>query len=156
GFFLGSTYTTIDDPFASVAGHTQDYTIAWGVNDAGVIVGEFSAFIGYTAAFVDIPDPGGGGSTFFTLDINSRQVIAHGINDMNLVVGYYQDPTTFRTHGFLFKPTEVIFGINSQLVGVYTTLDDPAGTDTEAYGINDAGQIVGTYSSFHDGLLHSF
>src|SRR6185312_5414701 len=37
-------------------------------------------------------------------------------------------------HGFLYSN------------GTYTTLDDPLGTNTEALGINDAGQIVGFYT----------
>src|SRR5205807_10496761 len=38
--------------------------------------------------------------------------------------------------------------------GTYTTLDDPAGTDTVATGINDLGQIVGHYSN--GSVQHSF
>jgi uncharacterized membrane protein len=39
-------------------------------------------------------------------------------------------------------------------VYTYTTFDDPSGTDTFPLGMNDAGQIVGGYSSA-DGL-HGF
>ena len=36
----------------------------------------------------------------------------------------------------------------------YTTLDDPNGSNTQAYGINNAGQIVGEYDFAH-GFLYS-
>ena len=46
-------------------------------------------------------------------------------------------------HGFLYSG------------GTYTTLDDPLGVDTHAYGINDAAQIVGSYFDGSGGS-HSF
>ena len=39
--------------------------------------------------------------------------------------------------------------------GVYTTIDDPSGVSTLAFGINDAGQIVGDYVDSSGGL-HGF
>jgi probable HAF family extracellular repeat protein len=42
------------------------------------------------------------------------------------------------SHGFLYNPNGA----------TWTTLDDPLATNgTIAYGINDAGQIVGTYNT---------
>src|SRR5262249_32596225 len=71
-----------------------------------------------------IDDPLGTNGTFPT-----------GINDAGQIVGYYRD-STFREHGFLY------------IGGVFTTLDDPLGSNglgTEILDINNVGQIVGTY-----------
>src|SRR5262249_20750156 len=55
---------------------------------------------------------------------------------------YYVDSADIQ-HGFLYSG------------GFYTTLDDPlATTETEAWGINDAGQISGLY--FGAGGFHGF
>jgi uncharacterized membrane protein len=56
---------------------------------------------------------------------------ANGINDVGQIVGAYSD--TGGGHGFLFDQ------------GIYTTIDGPgavADFGTQAYGINDSGQIV--------------
>jgi probable HAF family extracellular repeat protein len=60
---------------------------------------------------------------------------ATGVNDMDQIVGSYQDASG-NTHGFLLSN------------GTYTTIDDPDATiDTIAHGINDAGHIVGEFSN---------
>jgi probable HAF family extracellular repeat protein len=52
---------------------------------------------------------------------------------MGQIVGRYSDANG--SHGFLYSN------------GTYTTLDDPlAANGTQAFGINDSGQIVGYYS----------
>jgi hypothetical protein len=61
-----------------------------------------------------------------------------GINNFDQIVGeYYNGPIPgggFQTeNGFLYSG------------GVFTTLNDPAGTNTVPIGINDKGQIVGYY-----------
>jgi probable HAF family extracellular repeat protein len=59
---------------------------------------------------------------------------AFGVNDMDQIVGRYQDATGL--HGFLLSG------------GTYTTLNDPLATmGTDAYGINATGQIVGYYTN---------
>src|SRR5262249_40361575 len=70
----GGTYTNIDNPF-----YLGQPIFPHAINNGGVIVGSFG-FSGGTGGFVDIPDPGGGGSTSFILDINSSQISANGIN----------------------------------------------------------------------------
>jgi probable HAF family extracellular repeat protein len=55
--------------------------------------------------------------------------LALGINDQGQIVGAYYSGGTF--NGFLYTN------------GSYTTLDDPAGTNTRLSGINNAGEIVG-------------
>jgi uncharacterized membrane protein len=57
-------------------------------------------------------------------------------------VGFYTD-ANFVAHGFLLSD------------GQYTTLDVPNASDTEAYGINSSGQIVGAYDGGAFGFLLS-
>ncbi len=66
---------------------------------------------------------------------------AFGINDADQVVGDYGDATG--SHGFLLR-SGVDF--NQTDPSDYTTLDDPSATNgTFAFGINNAGQVVGDY-----------
>jgi len=64
------------------------------------------------------------------------------------MVGTYSDATG--RHGFLYNPNNG---------GTYTTLNDPVNPhDTLAYGINDAGQVVGYYfdgNNHEHGFLYS-
>jgi probable HAF family extracellular repeat protein len=60
-----------------------------------------------------------------------------------LMLGGVVSPAYSQTQGFLYSN------------GTYTTLNNPLATrETSAYGINDAGQIVGSY--FDDGGIHGF
>jgi probable HAF family extracellular repeat protein/uncharacterized repeat protein (TIGR03803 family)/VCBS repeat-containing protein len=61
--------------------------------------------------------------------------VPQGINDTDQIVGSYNDPNG-GTFGFVYSN------------GVYTTINDPLATSnyTSAIGINNLGQIVGTYS----------
>lgn len=66
-----------------------------------------------------------------------EETVALGINDLGQVVGFYENPDTGRTHGFV------------ESGGIYTEIQDPNGFNggfTEAYGINDAGTVVGFYT----------
>src|SRR5262249_45186472 len=122
----GGTYTTIDDPLATAG------TAAYGINASGQIVGLYNTGALATHGFLYNPNSG----TFTTLDdplasMGTSTVPAPlPINGPGKIGGtyYHQAP-----HGFL----------NSG--GNYTTIDDPLGTSTTAYGINDMGQIVGSY-----------
>jgi probable HAF family extracellular repeat protein len=66
---------------------------------------------------------------------------ATGINNSGQIVGFYSTASTPRTNGFL----------NSG--GTYTTIDYPLVNDTRVFGINSAGDMVGTYKS---GDTHGF
>ncbi len=143
----GSTYTTIDDPLAVFQG-ADEGTVATGINDAGQIVGYYPDATNNFHAFLYTP---GNGGSFITLDdpdaIGGRGAgfgtVATGINNAGQIVGYYTVslPGTLVYHGFVYSG------------GSYTTVDDPQATilgpdfpnGTLAYGINDAGQIVGSY-----------
>ena len=70
--------------------------------------------------------------TYTQIDVpGSLNTLAFGINTGGDVVGLYADSTGF-AHGFLLSG------------GTYTTIDYPtSGLETELYGVNDVGQIVG-------------
>ena len=70
----------------------------------------------------------------------------NGINNSNVVVGYYYDSQYFG-HGFIYR------------AGKYTPVNFPGATMTEVLGINDLGDMVGVYQvlgplNFHGFVLH--
>ena len=100
-------------------------TAAWGINDAGQIVGNYQAlgphgflYSGGSVTTIDVP-----GATFTEV---------FGINDAGQTAGRYLDATGY--HGFLDSG------------GSFTPINVP-GTDngTQVFGINDTGKIVGRY-----------
>jgi probable HAF family extracellular repeat protein len=95
-------------------------TWAYGINDAGQVVGSFN--------------PNGGGATqgfiysngsYSTLHVpGSLDTEAYGINNAGQVVGHYNSQQSFLYSG-----------------GTHTDISDPSATDgTYAFGINDLGQ----------------
>ena len=162
------TFTQIDVP-----GATQ--TTPFGINDRGKIVGFFIDSTGVhgflrdtSGSFTTIDVPGlPNGCTTEPGQINSAVTEARGINNAGEIVGFFGCPRN--QHGFLFAggsftQLDVLAAaedINNveQIVGVGVgggVLLEPDGTvitfsvpgsqsETEASGINDAGQIVGTF-----------
>jgi probable HAF family extracellular repeat protein len=112
------------------------YTQAHGINNAGLIVGDYSSG-GATHGFLY------NGTTYTTIDDPlATSTSAYGINDADQVVGYYTD-SSGGTHGFLYDGT------------TYTTIDDPSATGgTHVLGINNSGQITGYY--FDSTGVHGF
>src|SRR5436190_8143430 len=132
-----NVFTMIDDP----AG--PDGTFANGINDAGQIVGQFRDASNFAHGFLL------SGGVFTALDDPSAAraggTFANGINGSGQVVGSFQG-TDFRVHGFLLSG------------GIFSTIDGPsAPVITDAAGINNQGQIVGTYNdgSREHGFLRS-
>jgi probable HAF family extracellular repeat protein len=114
-------FTQIDFP-----GSTS--TVAYGINDAGQIVGDFTNSTGFHAfVYAD--------GTFTQLDIPGASGIAaaQGINNVGQIVGTFGN--NFVQHGFVYTS------------GNFTQLDVPGLSGLQQYtsptGINDAGQIVG-------------
>jgi probable HAF family extracellular repeat protein len=67
-----------------------------------------------------------------------------GINDAGQIVGGYSPSPSGPLAGFIYSQ------------GVYTTLSDPAAVwDTQARGINNAGEVMGWYIG-SGGLAHGF
>ena len=76
--------------------------------------------------FTDFSDP-----SVAYLDQTTEQTVTLGINDFDKVVGYYTIATG--TIGFL------------ESNGVFSTIAYPQASETVASGINNNGEIVGTY-----------
>ena len=119
-------YTTLDDPSAGSGGAT----FAFGINDAGQIVGFYQDSLSHQHGFLY------SGGTYTAIDdpLGTNGTVATGINNAGQIVGNYSD-SSFAHHGFFFN-------------GAFDTLDDPSAADglgTLATGVNDLGWIVGVY-----------
>src|SRR5262249_41558435 len=128
--YSGGTYTTLDDPSA-----TLNITQAFGINDMGQIAGLYVVTGGVAHGFLY------SGGTYTSVDDPLADprlgTEADGINNAGEIVGWYEDATA--RHGFLYNP-------NSNVFPPFFTRDYPSRGDTLAHGINDAGQIVGEHS----------
>jgi uncharacterized membrane protein len=177
----GQTYTTIDYPGspATLAVDINDFGQIAGEYVYGTTIGQRNGFVLSNGVFTSITYPGatftraiginrygdivgdhqkegnniGMGNQFgyllkngvFTnVQVpNSELTTASGINSNEDIVGWYNDKKG--THGFLLR------------AGVYTSIDFPgAAAFTQAWKINDSGEIVGRYTGANDGKYHIF
>ena len=130
------------------------FTQASGINDAGQIVGyffngfQFHGFLDIDGSFTQVDVPGAPSGGIFS------GTTASGINDAGQIVGTFTNGATFRGfpsgyEGFL------------DTGGRFTQIDvpgaasgfPPGATFTGAFGINDAGQIVGSFTTSGHGFL---
>lgn len=118
----GGKFTTLNYPGST-------YTLAQAINNSGEVVGFWGTDAGDAGSFTLI---GGTYSAFSYSGAAPGQTFALGVNSTGEIVGWYND-TSGVSHGFLLSG------------GTYTTLDPPGSVSTEADGINDAGDIVGSY-----------
>ncbi len=118
-------FAPFDVPGASYAG-----TSAFGINDKGTIVGNYGVlsggvdgFVFENGVFTDVPVP------------DSPFVFLYGINNRGVAVGSYYSQDFSASYGLLYAPD-----------GTLTTLPDPVSgaSHVAAFGINDAGTIVGS------------
>jgi len=123
------TFTTLDFPAQGVGG-----TVAKGINDRGEVVGFYvqsgSAIHGF------VWDEG----KFTQIDAPEADITyLHGINNRGQVVGHSRKDIFALAHGFLWAE------------GKFTSLDIPGvlivGRGTETMGLNDRGQVVGSFQS---------
>jgi len=121
----GRVFTQLDDPAAAGAG-----TLAFGINDYGLIVGQYYDPSGAYHGFID--DHG----TFRTLDYpGASGTWASNVNNTGAIVGGYTDAAGVN-HGFLYNH------------GRFTTIDAPgagttSGEGTAAQSISSNGLIDG-------------
>lgn len=115
---------------------------ATGINNSGAVVGTATLASGYEHAFLAIgasmTDLGtlGGGSSF-----------AYSINTSGTVVGYSWLASGQNPHAFVYA--------NGSMLDLNSLLASGSGWElTEAYGINDAGQITG--SGLFNGQVSAF
>ncbi|WP_347986929.1 VPLPA-CTERM sorting domain-containing protein [Methylomonas sp. AM2-LC] len=135
---------------------TSGYTdLAFGISGASSISANAISSNGYIAGtYVDtngieqgyvydgstwtsITDPNVLGNTTNLAELT----VVTGVNKLGEVVGYYQDANGL-DHGFVYDLTNHNFGTNN----VNASIDDPNSTqsNTQIFGINDKGTIVGT------------
>lgn len=124
----------------STLGGANSY--AFGINDSGMVAGNSTSGTGYAHAAMW----GASGVTDLgTLGGNSSY--AYGINNWDRIVGYSYLAGNTTTHAFLFAG-----GVMMDLNALVANL---GGWElTQAYGINDDGQIVGT--GLLNGVEHAF
>ncbi len=149
GYCPGGTHCDGGDLFAahgytydsaSGAVTTIDYpgsmsTVAYGINDAGVLVGGFCPTrplcpigLALTSDHGFLDDHG----VFTQLDFpGATETTAFGINNSGTIVGIYANDVV--QHSFIYEN------------GVYTDLNFPLANWTDATAINDLGVIVGYY-----------
>jgi probable HAF family extracellular repeat protein len=125
----GGGFTNIADPLAT------GETLLRGINDAGEIVGNYDSgntsigFLDSGGVFSNISDPLASAGT-------SGTVVDAISNSGDIIGTYFTGSSTLETeHEF------------EDVGGVYTTIDAliPEPNDAELNGINDAGEIVGSY-----------
>lgn len=126
----GGAFMTIDDPNMATNSHGNQFTQLSGINNGGQIVGTYTDAAGVhgfirsaTGVFTTIDDP----------NANPGTTSVDGINNLGVIVGTFTDSSGF--HSF----------IRSSDGSMYTTVDYPSGFVTDARGINDNGDIVGSY-----------
>ncbi len=124
GTGLSKGFSDIGGTYSSFAVSGAALTEPTGVNNSGVIVGDYyknssySGFIDTAGAITTISKPTG--ATFLW---------ATGINDAGTVVGYYRDSSSI-THGFTLSGS------------TFTSFDQPGATGTEIIGINNSGNML--------------
>jgi hypothetical protein len=132
GTISTSNFTTLNEPQAGTSA-----TFARGVNNQNQVIGSWGVGPGGSHGF--FYDNG----AYSSFDDPNGSTVAYGINDADMIVGYYIDVATAR--GFLYnRPT-----------GTYTTINIPGALNTYFYGLNDAGQIVGAYTDGNN-RFHGF
>jgi hypothetical protein len=130
GFYKqGNAYTPVMDPLTPAGGGNK----LIGVNDANVAVGFYFGaagfpLYGYTydigaAAFTPVVLPA---------SFNAAGVVPTGINNASDMTGLYFD-AAFNQFSFL------------EVGGKFYTISDPNGTQTSAYGLNNVGDVVGSF-----------
>jgi probable HAF family extracellular repeat protein len=111
---------------------------AFDISDAGHVVGAFSAREGHAYGHAFLWTSTGGMQDLGDLPGGEDQSIARRVNDAGQVVGYgfaedLSNGQVGRRHAFLWTSSS-----GMQDLGVL-----PGHTDSEALGINDAGQVIG-------------
>lgn len=128
---ISQTTVSVTYNYAPISFPGAPVTNVNGINNSNVIVGSYydsqyfvHGFIYRAGKYTAVNFPGA----------TMTEVL--GINDNSDIVGTYQTSGTLNFHGFLRHN------------GVFTKINDPAANiGTMAYGINNAGTIVGTFDN---------
>jgi hypothetical protein len=129
---MAATATVAAEPVAftsfEIAGATS-YFVA-GINDEGLVAGSWTATDGSEIGFIRAPD-GRISTPIVHPDDNTRTTVLRAVNDDGVVAGFYGANVS---NGFLL--TE----------GKFQTVDFPGAVATALRGINNLGDVSGTYS----------
>ena len=117
------SFTSFDIPGAT------SYFVA-GINDEGLVAGSWSAADGSEIGFIRAPD-GRISTPIVHPDDNTRTTVLRAVNDAGVIAGFYGATVS---NGFLL--TE----------GRFRTVDFPGAVATALRGINNLGDLSGTYS----------
>ncbi len=132
---------------------TTDNEVAFGINDGGSIVGQYSeSTTGIMLGFLDV------GKVFTTLNPvastdSSPIVFAQGVNNAGLVVGYYSEADGI-DHGFLYDSLSKSYSLLADPVTAQTANGNLS--LTQFLGINDSGVAVGYYQANDTGSQFGF
>ena len=136
-------YLLSDGVFTSIIFPGSTFTRAVGINRYGDIVGDHQEAGNDNGNGNDYGYLLRGGVFTQVRFPNSDSTIPAGINASGDIVGWYLDKIGM--HGFLLR------------AGTYTSIDFPgAAAFTQAWKINDAGEIVGRYEGANDNKRHMF
>ncbi len=116
-----------------------DYTLVFGINNVGAIVGTYNPTSGSQAAFIR---KSGVVTTIYYP--GAAMTSGYGINDNGAIVGSYVMPG-IGSPNYGFQWTN----------GTFVNLSFPGSISTSATGINKTGQVVGSYQD-SKGIFHGF
>jgi hypothetical protein len=145
--------TSFDAPGAGLGSGLNQGTVAYSVNDGGVIAGQFQDASYVFHGFVRYPD-----GAFATFDAPGagteadQGTFGEGINPAGDINGYYID-TNNVSHGLLRTPGGTITSFDAPDAG--TEANANQGTFTGDKGINPRGQIEGWYID-QNNVSHGF
>ena len=141
-----STETLLPDyPNSGQCGSSSScYTIATGMNNAGIIVGYWNSTVPSSQYHGFLSN----GSTFKSVDYpGATGTWLQGINDAGLVAGYYEDAVP-SAHGFIYNSKTAAF--------VLGPLDYPGAADTTLIGINGQVELIGSYHNSGNPIPYGF
>jgi probable HAF family extracellular repeat protein len=120
-------------------------TYAIEINNGGDLLGSFTLDPNGASGFIGYVMRGKNFILIFTYPgANVTSTYALGWNEAGTIVGSYKTTTDGEEHGF-----------SRSAQGKFKQLDFPGSVQTEAFGINAAGDIVGRYGDAH-GTQHGF
>ena len=129
---MATTATIAAEPVAftsfDIPGATS-YFVA-GINDEGLIAGTWTAADGSIVGFMRFPD-GRISTPIVNPNDNSGLTVLRAVNDEGVIAGFYGANVS---HGFLLSQ------------GKFQTVDFPGAVATAVRGINNLGDLSGTYS----------
>jgi hypothetical protein len=130
---MAATATVAAEPVAftsfDIPGATGGYFVP-GINDEGLVTGSWIAADGSTVGFIRSPD-GRISTPILHPDDNTRTTVLRAINDEGVIAGFYGANVS---NGFLLTD------------GKFRTVDFPGAVSTVLRGINNLGEVSGTYS----------